>query len=340
MPKQENDVPCNYFIVGVFDFLGQSKRLRSSNTPYTSSDKLLPSGTVRPSGDQLLADPDEHVRERLLNIAAIPILTRFFFEAAFTGAKPFIPFKDFVPQLVDAIFKGLEGSLPIHRTVRCSGVGDSSFVAIRVSREDHPTEVAYYVHRMLEESMKTWLITLGLQHPMRGGIEFGLGLDLGDGEVYGEALADAYRLESKLAKRPRILVGKRCISFLRDVDVQFRDSKEHDGTWARKCLSMLREGRTHTMVDTLGTEMLKICNRNAHLRPQFAMAHKYVQEQLRFLEDSGHRDQDAPTLIKRYRKLLDYFDEWAPRWRNEFREVREAEESGVSLPDIFGDGML
>lgn len=239
------------------------------------------------------------------------------------------------------MLEGTKGSPTISAALHCWRAGDSSFVAIPVSRAArtgdrlHPTEASRNVHRLLEESMTLWLITLALQHPMRGGIEFGIGLQWGENEVYGDALSEAYRLESKLAERPRILVGKRCVKFLRDV----RDSKEHDGKWARKCLSMLREDGTHTMVDTLGNEMLKICHRNAHLRSLFVVAHKFVREQLRHVEDSGDKCPDAPKLVERYRKLLDYFEEYAPRWRSEFREVREAEESGVNLPDVFGDRM-
>lgn len=66
MPKQKDDASCNYYIVGVFDFLGQSKRLRS----------------VYPDSGQLLADPDEQVLDQLVTIAAIPFLTPFFFQAA------------------------------------------------------------------------------------------------------------------------------------------------------------------------------------------------------------------------------------------------------------------
>ena len=44
----------------------------------------------------------------------------------------------------------------------------------------------------------------------------GIAIDVGEGEVYGHALAEALRLESKVAQYPGIAVGEKLISPLND----------------------------------------------------------------------------------------------------------------------------
>jgi hypothetical protein len=46
------------------------------------------------------------------------------------------------------------------------------------------------------------------KRPVRGGIEIGLGAELDDREIFGSGISEAYRLESKIADWPRILIGK------------------------------------------------------------------------------------------------------------------------------------
>jgi hypothetical protein len=49
---------------------------------------------------------------------------------------------------------------------------------------------------------------------VRGGIDVGLGLEIFDGEYYGRALVEAYRLESNEAQYPRVLVGSGLTRYL------------------------------------------------------------------------------------------------------------------------------
>ena len=50
----------------------------------------------------------------------------------------------------------------------------------------------------------------------RGGIEFGLAMEIGNDEVYGPALARAYTLESKVANCPRVVIGEGLMRYLNE----------------------------------------------------------------------------------------------------------------------------
>jgi len=48
----------------------------------------------------------------------------------------------------------------------------------------------------------------------RGGIEVGAGRELGNGDIYGPVLNEAYRLEKEVAVYPRIVIGKKLSEFI------------------------------------------------------------------------------------------------------------------------------
>jgi len=60
----------------------------------------------------------------------------------------------------------------------------------------------------------TFIGCLGVGHPIRGGIDLGVGVEPSGGEVYGAALSRAYTLESRIANYPRIIVGDELIRYL------------------------------------------------------------------------------------------------------------------------------
>ena len=50
--------------------------------------------------------------------------------------------------------------------------------------------------------------------PLRAGIEIGMGWEANPGEIYGPVVAQAYRLENKVAKYPRIVIGDGVFRYL------------------------------------------------------------------------------------------------------------------------------
>jgi hypothetical protein len=99
---------------------------------------------------------------------------------------------------------------------------------------------------------------------IRGGLSFGQLYHDGD-VVFGEAMVDAYRLESKLAKNPRVLVSERVINQLtderpEDVNYLLRDT---DGQWH---LNYFRQMASHAIPSGPAAFDGAIRWRQAHLR--------------------------------------------------------------------------
>lgn len=70
------------------------------------------------------------------------------------------------------------------------------------------------IYGVLGATVSTMITCLAGGHPIRGGIDLGIGMEISGQEMYGPALARAYTLESKLAQYPRVLIGDELIKFL------------------------------------------------------------------------------------------------------------------------------
>ena len=185
-----------YYMVGVFDVLGQSRKLREQ------------------TGLPLADDPAELQRliQNLQDTAGIVSRLRLsfkkFFEAAakHTGRADSLP-----PPQRDEMLAAMSSN------VMCWGVSDSFFVAVPLART-HPAAGVTDVCRSFFAAGNMWLLGLSKNHPIRGGIEIGTGIDIEPGEIYGQALEAAYYLESTVARLPRIVVGPKCVEFLEAVN--------------------------------------------------------------------------------------------------------------------------
>ena len=291
---QDDKATFGDYLVGVFDVLGQSSKLREQ-TRSTS-----------------IEDPAERQRilANLKDTAGVVLGFRKLFANFFDGMDnaPPSPLLRFLPphQQVEML------AATASEIVRW-GVSDSIFVAVPLARTRHPAASVADMFRSLLAAATMWMAGLSTNHPIRGGMEIGTGIDIAPGEVYGQALEAAYRLESRVAQLPRIVVGPQCIEFL--------EGAKHDGHLphiaakmaaanADLCLSMLRRDADGSMsVDALGQVMRKESERIPDLRNQFSRAHDNVR-------DNFHRFRDADNrkLASRYQTLLAYFDERAPMW--------------------------
>ena len=99
------------------------------------------------------------------------------------------------------------------------------------------------------------LFSLAAHHPLRAGLDVGVGTRLSTGEVYGSALERAYFLESNLAKYPRILVGDGLLEYLDWVSAQAprSDFGQLAVLTAQKCRRFVCEDNDgRSMLDFLG----------------------------------------------------------------------------------------
>ena len=290
---KSTEVTYGYYMIACFDVLGQSSKLleMSSHLPDSKEDAIKglkqTYGVVRGVRDifetsfAAVAKPTEFS-------ASLPLDMREFLHA---HTKP---------QLIRW------------------GFSDTYVVAVPVMHrngQEASAAVVGVLETMYIASMM-WLGTLSAGHPLRGGIEIGLAVDIEpEKEVYGSALLEAHRLESRIAEYPRIVVGQGCIDFLRAVAEAGRQltdtSYRAAAAQAKSCLRMLRENNgDHAMLDSLGDEHLAIVKNVDGTRDVFHNAHEQVRAQLH----QAKTNKDS-KLIPRYEKLLAYFDENASKWR-------------------------
>ena len=141
-------------------------------------------------------------------------------------------------------------------------------------------------------------------------------------EVYGPVLDRAYRLESRVAGAPRIVVGDVCLDYLDSLAERPAVTVEEGlaAQMAVRCRSMIRPGADGVpMLDALGDEMLGLSNTMGRMfgesiSDRIEPAHQYVRVQLMHAEGTADK-----KMIPRYRGLLAYFDERAPIWRSQAR---------------------
>lgn len=281
-----------YYMIGVFDVLGQSGKLRDQTSVPLHDE---------PAERQRIVT---HLKDTAGVVLEFRRLFTKFLEAAGrpTGRANALP----EPQRTEML-------AALASNVLCWGVSDSIFVAVPLAWTRHPAASVGDVFRMLLAAGSMWLFGLSRNHPIRGGIEIGTGIDIEPGEIYGEALAAAYHLEAKVAKRPRIVVGPKCVEFLeatkRTEDVS-DDGSRMAASVADLCLSMLwTDSDGHRVVDGLGRTMLAQSREVPEVRDEVARAHANVR---RYCDD--FRRAGNVELAERYEALRDYFKQRASNW--------------------------
>ena len=197
------------------------------------------------------------------------------------------------------------------------GMSDTYIVAVPVDRSSTPGHMAAManVRRLFEVAAVTWLAALADNNPIRGGVEIGAAIGMSESEVYGQALAKAYRLESRIAGWPRIVVGEKLVAMLRELRERRQDPDVHTqgaAEFATRCCSLLRhdpDGKA--AIDVLGRERASASPAEFR-RVVFPGAHANVRNQLR-----SHQAAEDTKLVSRYTTLLAYFDEHATLWQEQ-----------------------
>ena len=293
MSDDAEHVLCHH-LVGFFDVLGQSSRLRQlTGLPESEAQRL------------------ELIRVLKDTVGVVLGVRRMFkdFFGAFEGPTEFA--KALSAPERELLMKATNAKV-VYR-----GISDSFIVTVCLAETGLEPAPISGVYRAFVAAAGMWLLALSIGHPIRGGIDVGLAIDIDDDEVYGPVLDSAYRLESNVAGGPRIVVGDGCVDYLRfvqgrpqtDVHVKVASAV---ASW---CLSMLRHDHDGVVtLDPLGDRMLDVSKAidgtpGANIRDRVKPAHDVVRQQLANAQESG----DA-KLLSRYQQLLGYFDERASHW--------------------------
>lgn len=151
------------------------------------------------------------------------------------------------------------------------------------------------------------LTSLITNSPIRGGIDVGLGLNIsevGDPEVYGPVLGNAYNLESKVADYPRILVTDGLIAFLEQMArlPQTTPLGRLGSNLAAECKRFITIDDTDgkPMLDFLGVKMTELSTAEER-RQQFPLIEECIAEQKRLAQSENNS-----KLVARYDKLAMY----------------------------------
>lgn len=293
MTNRNPAVFCHH-LVGFFDVLGQSSRLRQlTKIPQTDVERA-------------------EVVRLLKNTAGVVLGVRRMFRDFFQSAGTPTPFVESLPAPMREQFLQATQAEVTYR-----GISDSFIVTVCLGDTGVATTPLNGVYRTFVAASGMWLLSLSVGHPIRGGIDVGLGIDIGEDEIYGPVLDCAYHLESRIAGGPRIVVGDVCVDYLNFVSRRPANAIHGQiaSAVAMFCLSMLRQDSDGvTTLDPLGDRMLELTkappvSAQDNIADRVRPAHDVVRQQLKQAEL-----QNNVKLIARYRSLLQYFDQRANRW--------------------------
>lgn len=286
--SEPKDIIVQHFLVAFLDVLGQRAELRSLVSLPTNEEDLRRTATT------------------LKRTLGFVLKVRALFKEFFTKFSEPSEFLKLLPEPERVLLRELRKS-----EVSFYGFSDSFVVAIPLRTDnDHCTQMNG-VYAALIAACWTPVASLFDEHTLRGGIDVGVGVQLGSGEVYGAALERAYTLESEVAGHPRIAVGNELIQYLefvRDLPVTTipgRCAKEV----ARRCLRfIMKDIDGQPILDFLGEAFREASDRA--VKPDLVRkSYQFVIKEYDHWMTSGN-----DKLALKYKNLREYFETRKSLW--------------------------
>jgi hypothetical protein len=184
---------------------------------------------------------------------------------------------------------------------------DSLIVHIPLSNDTGKFQ-CHAIYGVLAATAVTFLSCLVHSWVIRGGIELGLAMDIEEGEVYGPALARAYRLESRVAQYPRVVIGEELVRYLQMVAGQeaSMEEKAHARIAARSLGLLASDDDGCNFLDWLGGDIRSSFQKRAAL---VHTAYNFIiQESVKYKEARNSK------LGFRYTLLRNYVESRLPVW--------------------------
>ena len=192
---------------------------------------------------------------------------------------------------------------------RFVGFSDSFVVSVPLAPVNGDMEPLVRIFSALSAASTMMMTAFASRHAIRGAIEVGLGVEIGPEEIYGTALGDAYELESKVAKYPRVLIGKTFWDYLEAAGREFRARKsEVLCAMIERIRKLAQVENGERYLDYLGEAMSLIAKPGEGkiiVQPGYDFI---VAEHERFL---GEKDA---KLAERYGKLRAYYESRLANW--------------------------
>jgi hypothetical protein len=200
----------------------------------------------------------------------------------------------------------------LRKEVSFRAFSDSFVVAVPLMEDRDFTIAMNSVYTAIVATCGMPLVCLVGRHALRGGLDIGVALPIGDDEVYGPALERAYTLESECAHSPRVAVGEQVQSYLRFVAAAAPQTRlgEVARQAATRCERYLfRDSDGQLALDFLGEEFRRTMSNAAPFVENVPRALAFVREQC----DRWAREGND-KLLGRYQHLLEYFESRQSLW--------------------------
>ena len=150
------------------------------------------------------------------------------------------------------------------------------------------------------------LVGLAARSPIRAGIDVAWAVEYRPNELYGSAIAHAYKLESEVAQWPRVVVGEGLVDYLQHYATEGDDgiSSKFRRAIGGLCLELLTtdiDGKC--IVDYLGPGYGKVTNGTLD-KSTVEKAKAYVEEQI-----AHWRAANDHKLLERYEIVRSYLSQ-------------------------------
>ena len=288
--KKKNDtLNLGYYALAFIDLLGQQESLRNIHT--------LPN----PNDHQEMETMKEHLRKTYGAVTRM----RKFFNNAFEGyARKQRDLSGLTPA------QNKEFKTFTNNPIKFQSFSDSMIIYMSLSTDTAKLPVRG-IYGILGAVATTFMCCLAAGHPIRGGIDVGLGMDITKNEIYGPALSRAHTLESRIADYPRIVVGKDLIQYLKDLTGQAPGdvTTDMEKMMAEKCIKCLAiDVDGHPFIDYLGESYRLLFGETID-----ATVIKKAYDQVITCCIKFSKDKDS-KLAFRYTILRNYFEARLPSW--------------------------
>ena len=287
--KRNNNLTLGHYVVGFMDLLGQQEYLRSlSVLPLSNDPKEL-----------------DKIKIELKKTYGAVVGMRKFFNESFEG------FKRKPKKLVGFYTQQKQEYASLdNNPIKIQSFSDSMVIFMPLKTDTLKLPVRG-VWGIFGAAATTFLCCLAIGHPIRGGIDVGLGMDITKNEIYGPALSRSYSLESRIASYPRIVVGDELIKYLEALSSQTPNDNvsEISKTMSRQCLNCLViDDDGYPIIDYLGQSYLDLFGQVIDTSV-ITKAHKQV---LKFCEK--FQSEKNTKLAFRYALLRNYFKDRLHLW--------------------------
>jgi len=287
---EQYSLTLEYYVAGFFDLLGQQEHLRNLRQLPGKDD----------------ASALARTREDLKNTYGAVLGMRKLFASAFDSyARKPLATDSFTPEQ-RAVYLQMNNN-----PIQFYGFSDSMLVFLSVRTTDAAKLPARGVLGIIVAAALTAIGTLGVGHPIRGGIDLGVGFQPKEGEFYGPALSRAYTLESRMADYPRIVVGDELITYLQQThnnpasDAFATESKSIAGD-CTNCLALDDDGMP--FIDYLGPYFRQLLGKAGDA----TFIDEAYQQVVRFA--NRFKQEKNSKLAFRYTLLRNYFEARLPLW--------------------------